>query len=58
MENLLVLRGEAKGRKDFARADAIRDGFAAAGIELKDTADGASWKVTARYDLAKLRELL
>jgi cysteinyl-tRNA synthetase len=31
--------------KDWARADAIRDRIAAAGIEVEDTPDGPKWSV-------------
>ncbi|TYC98334.1 cysteine--tRNA ligase [Arthrobacter echini] len=40
-------RGEARAARDWARADAIRDGLAAAGITLEDSAEGASWSLTA-----------
>ena len=38
-------RTAARGRRDFARADAIRDELASSGIELEDTASGTRWKV-------------
>ncbi|MBL7964211.1 MAG: cysteine--tRNA ligase [Flavobacteriales bacterium] len=38
------LRVEAKGRKDFATSDAIRDRLAAIGIILKDTKEGTTWE--------------
>ena len=36
-------RAEARADKDWATADEVRDRLAAAGIEVTDTADGASW---------------
>ncbi|HET7414565.1 MAG TPA: cysteine--tRNA ligase [Arthrobacter sp.] len=39
----LRARTEARTNKDYARADAIRDALAAAGITLEDTADGVHW---------------
>lgn len=40
---LVEERQAARQAKDFARADAIRDELLAAGIEVKDSADGPSW---------------
>jgi cysteinyl-tRNA synthetase len=39
-EKLLQEREDARGTKDFARADAIRDQLAALGWEVRDSADG------------------
>ena len=41
----LAQRAEARARKDFAASDAVRDGLAAAGIEVRDTADGQVWEL-------------
>ena len=38
-------RADARGRKDWARADAIRDRLASSGIALEDTADGVRWRL-------------
>jgi cysteinyl-tRNA synthetase len=43
IEALIEQRSEAKKAKDFARADAIRDELADAGIQIKDTRDGTQW---------------
>ncbi len=43
MELLLELRAEARKNKDFAQSDKIRDRLLEAGIEIKDTKEGASW---------------
>lgn len=40
-------RARAKREKDFARADAIRSELDEAGVELRDTPDGTTWKVKA-----------
>jgi len=40
---VLQQRTEARARKDFAAADAIRDGLDAIGIKVEDTAGGARW---------------
>jgi cysteinyl-tRNA synthetase len=44
IEALLAEREEARASKDFARADAIRDELAAAGIQIEDGADGTRWR--------------
>lgn len=40
MKIIIELRKEARGKKDFALSDAIRDRLAQAGIQLKDGKDG------------------
>lgn len=45
MALIIELRAEARGRKDFALSDRIRDGLAARGIILKDTKDGVVWEI-------------
>ena len=45
VEQLLTLRLEARRRKDFDTADAIRAGLAATGIVVEDSADGARWHI-------------
>jgi len=47
MKVLLELRGAARSEKDFATSDLIRDGLKAAGIEIKDTREGASWSTVS-----------
>jgi cysteinyl-tRNA synthetase len=41
----LDARRRVRAAKDFATSDAIRDGLAAAGIEVRDTPDGAEWSL-------------
>jgi cysteinyl-tRNA synthetase len=43
MDDLLVLRATAREAKDWATADAIRDGLAEMDITIEDTADGPRW---------------
>ena len=57
IEALLAARLAARQARDFARADAIRDGFAAAGVEVKDTAKGPEWSLAAGFDPARLADL-
>ncbi|RED11077.1 cysteine--tRNA ligase [Pontivivens insulae] len=54
IEALIVARAEARKAKDFAKADAIRDAFAAAGVVVKDTAEGAVWELSPEFDATKL----
>lgn len=42
---LLQLRAKAKAAKDWATSDQIRDELASFGFEVKDTKDGATWKL-------------
>ena len=43
IEALIAERQEARAKKDFARADAIRDQLADARIKLLDTKEGVRW---------------
>ena len=42
---LLDLRAQAKAKKDWATSDAIRDGLAQIGFNVKDTKDGFEWSL-------------
>jgi cysteinyl-tRNA synthetase len=44
IQSLIDERQEARRRRDFARADEIRQQLAARGITLEDTKDGVRWK--------------
>ncbi len=44
VEERIQARQDARKRKDFAAADAIRDELAEAGIEVEDTPKGPRWK--------------
>ena len=48
VESLLAQRNEARKRRDFARADAIRDELAAMAVEIEDGPDGTRWQITRR----------
>ena len=42
--DLIEQRNAARSAKDFEQSDDIRDRLAEMGIELKDTAEGTTWK--------------
>ena len=43
IETLIQARATAKGQKDFAEADRIRQQLAAQGVALKDSSQGTTW---------------
>jgi len=45
MELVLDMRAKAKTGKDFKLSDEIRDKLISAGIQIKDTKEGSTWKV-------------
>jgi len=45
MDLVLEMRAKAKTGKDFKLSDEIRDKLIAAGIQIKDTKEGSTWKV-------------
>jgi cysteinyl-tRNA synthetase len=45
-ELALAQRTAARERKDFAASDQIRDGLAALGISIEDTAQGPRWSIS------------
>jgi cyanophycinase-like exopeptidase len=47
VEVALDARRRAREARDYATSDAIRDGLAAAGIEVRDTPDGMTWEPSA-----------
>ena len=44
MELIIFLRAEARKRKDFATADAIRDGLTKLKITIEDRPGGTGWR--------------
>ncbi|MCM6772831.1 cysteine--tRNA ligase [Nocardia sp. CDC159] len=44
----LERRQQARGNKDWATADAVRDRLGAAGIEVTDTPDGPEWSLSGK----------
>jgi cysteinyl-tRNA synthetase len=57
IDSLLAARAEARKARDFARADAIRDAFAAAGVIVKDTPQGAEWELSPDFDPSRLEDV-
>ncbi|MGH3989834.1 MAG: CysS/YqeB C-terminal domain-containing protein, partial [Pseudonocardiaceae bacterium] len=45
VDRLLAERAEARDRRDYPTADAVRDQLLAAGIAVEDTPDGPVWTV-------------
>jgi hypothetical protein len=45
VSGLLELRVKARGEKNFALADEIRDVLVASGIDVMDTPDGSTWSI-------------
>jgi len=45
MSLILDIRDQARGQKDWATSDKIRDGLTAVGIQVKDGKDGVKWTV-------------
>ncbi len=46
VEVALAARQRARAARDYELSDLIRDGLGAAGIEVRDTADGMLWELT------------
>jgi cysteinyl-tRNA synthetase len=46
VEERLLARREARSRRDFGAADAIRDELSARGVSIADSGAGTSWKKT------------
>jgi len=45
VDDLLAQRQEARKRRDFATADAVRARLTAAGVSVEDSADGPTWSL-------------
>jgi cysteinyl-tRNA synthetase len=48
MQLIIRLRTEARKRKDYSQADAIRDHLAELGIHLEDGPEGTRWKMNPK----------
>jgi cysteinyl-tRNA synthetase len=58
MQLVIDLRAEARAAKNFATADAIRDGLAPAGIKIEDRPGGAEWTCGGADALDAVMQLL
>ncbi|MEV4618822.1 hypothetical protein AB0J74_08980 [Asanoa sp. NPDC049573] len=47
VDALVELRGRARLNRDYPTSDTVRDRLTAAGVELRDTPDGTSWRFTS-----------
>jgi cysteinyl-tRNA synthetase len=57
IDGLIAARSAARKAKDFAKSDIIRDSLIAAGVEIRDTPQGAKWSLCAGFDAEQLPEL-
>jgi cysteinyl-tRNA synthetase len=57
VQNLLDQRQEARRRRDFVRADAIRNALIEAGVDVADTPDGPHWEATRAFDRSRVMSL-
>ena len=48
VEALLELRSRARAARDYAVSDLVRDRLVAAGVEVRDTPEGAQWALAER----------
>jgi cysteinyl-tRNA synthetase len=58
MQLVIDLRAESRNAKNFATADAIRDGLAPVGIQLEDRAGGTEWTGGAAGALDAVMQML
>lgn len=58
MQLVIQLRAEARATKNFATADAIRDGLAPTGIVLEDRAGGTEWSGGSDQSLETVMQML
>ena len=58
MRLVVDLRADARGKKDFATADAIRDALSAQQISLEDRAGGTEWEIACDNPLDSLLPLI
>ncbi len=56
IESLVARRDEARAARNYAQADAIRDRLLAAGIEIRDGAEGSRWSALPDCDPGRLEE--
>ncbi len=47
VQTMVVLRDQARAKRDFAAADQIRQALADSGVEVRDTPEGPQWSIPA-----------
>ncbi len=57
VERLLAARAAARAARDWARADRLRQGIAAAGVVVRDSAAGTDWSLGPDFDPRALEAL-
>lgn len=46
MDLIMSMRADVRAKKDYATSDKIRDNLQVLGIEIKDSKEGATWRIT------------
>jgi len=57
IEARLRSREEARARKDFTRADTLRDELLSLGVEISDGPQGTEWRATPRIRIKELERM-
>ncbi|MGR3661557.1 MAG: cysteine--tRNA ligase [Paracoccaceae bacterium] len=57
IDELIMVRDQAKKEKNFVRSDNIRDCLALAGVKVIDTPNGSFWELLPNFDPTKLKAL-
>jgi cysteinyl-tRNA synthetase len=57
INDFLIKRKDAREQKNYQEADRIRDALIAAGVDVRDTPEGATFRRTPDFDHAKLEAL-
>jgi cysteinyl-tRNA synthetase len=58
INDLLIKRKDARKQKNYQEADRIRDALIVAGVDVRDTPQGPTFRRTSDFDAAKLEGLI